>query len=255
LSDPFPVSSAGVTLPAISDASNFAQKGHQLQTQGYLIYQFFEHENNTTPYMTGTYLGTKKVFNIAIGGMLQNDAMWKKGAANDTLYQAMKHVAIESFLDMPVNKAKGTAISAYAGYFITNYGTNYLRYNGIMNPANGTTLSASNSISGQGPVYGNAVPMFGTGKVFYTQLGFLLPADLIKKGQFMPYASATLASYDRLNDHPTNTFNAGINYLIAGHKAKITLDWQNRPTYAVENGTIENAARRNSLTMQYQILF
>jgi hypothetical protein len=254
LSDPFPVSSAGVTLPALADAANFAQKGHQLQTQGYLVYQFFEHENNTTPYMTGTYLGKKKIFNIAIGGMLQQDAMWKKGTANDTVYQPMQHIAIESFLDMPINKDKGTAISAYAGYFITNYGTNYLRYNGIMNPANGTTLTASNSITGQGPVYGNAVPMFGTGKVFYTQLGFLLPGGL-GKGQLLPYAAATFAKYDRLNDHATNTFNAGINYLIAGHRAKITLDWQNRPTYAVADGSVEAGTRRNSFTMQYQISF
>jgi hypothetical protein len=252
LSDPFPVSSAGVTLPALSDAANFAQKGHQLQTQGYLVFQFFEHENNTTPYMTGTYLGKKKIFNIAVGGILQQDAMWKKGQANDTIYQPMKHVAIESFLDMPVNKEKGSAISAYAGYFITDYGTNYLRYNGIMNPANGTMLQASNSISGQGPVYGNAVPMFGTGRVFYTQFGYLLPAGLVK-GQFMPYASATLASYDRLNNHATNTYNAGINYLIAGHKAKFTVEWQNRPTYTVTDGAIGDGVRRNSLTLQYQV--
>lgn len=252
LSDPFPVSSAGVTLPALSDAANFAQKGHQLQTQGYLVFQFFEHENNATPYMTGTYLGKKKIFNIAVGGILQPDAMWKKGPANDTIYQRMQHVAVESFLDMPLNKEKGSAISAYAGYFITDYGTNYLRYNGIMNPANGTTLLPSNSISGQGPVYGNAVPMFGTGKVFYTQIGYLLPAGLVK-GQFMPYASATLANYDRLNDHATNTFNAGINYLIAGHKAKFTLEWQNRPTYTVTDGAIGNGIRRNSVTLQYQV--
>jgi hypothetical protein len=255
LSDPFPIASAGLTLPAIADAANFAQKGHQLQTQGYLIYQFFEHENNTTPYMTGTYLGKKKVFNIAVGGILQNDAMWKKGPANDTVYQAMQDLAFESFLDMPVNKAKGTAISAYAGYFITNYGTNYLRYNGIMNPANGTTLTAENSIAAQGPVYGNAVPMFGTGKVFYSQLGYLLPAGFFQKGQLMPYASVTLAKYDRLSGHATNTFNAGLNYLIAGHKAKLTLDWQNRPTYAIVNGAVDNAVRRNSITMQYQIFF
>jgi hypothetical protein len=255
LSDPFPVSSAGVTLPPISDAANFAQKGHQLQTQGYLIYQFFDHENTATPYMTGTYLGKKKVFNIAIGGIRQNDAMWKKGSADDTVYQAMQHVAVESFLDMPINRDKETAISAYAGYFITDYGTNYLRYNGIMNPANGTTLTSAKSIVGQGPTYGNAVPMFGTGKIFYTQLGYLLPADLLKKGKLMPYASATLAKFDRLEGKATNTFNAGVNYLIMGHKAKITLDWQNRPTYAVSNGSVEDAVRRNSVMMQYQISF
>lgn len=257
LSDPFPISSNGTTPPAISATyANFAQLGHQLQTQGYLIYQFFDHETHTTPYMTGTYLGKKKIFNIAVGGIFQKDAMWKKGAANDTVYQPMKHFAIESFLDMPLNKEKETAISAYLGYFKTNYGTNYLRYNGIMNPANGTQLTSANSITGQGSTFGNAYPMFGTGSVVYAQLGFLLPASLLKKaGKLMPYASATLAKYDRLGGLPTNTYDLGLNYFILGHKAKVTLDWQNRPTYAISNADVVSGKRLNSLTMQYQIFF
>ena len=108
--------------------------------------------------MTGTYLGKKKIFNIAVGGIMQKNAMWERGTGTDTVYQPMKHLAVESFLDMPVNKQKQTAVSAYIGYFKTNYGTNYLRYNGIMNPANGTTLNASNSITNQGATYGNALP-------------------------------------------------------------------------------------------------
>jgi hypothetical protein len=257
LSDPFPIGSNGTTPPAISATNaNFALLGHQLQSQGYLIYQFFDHETHTTPYMTGTYLGKKKIFNIAVGGIFQKDAMWKKGTANDTVYQPMKHFAIESFLDMPLNKEKETAISAYLGYFKTNYGTNYLRYNGIMNPANGTNLTAANSITGQGSTFGNAYPMFGTGSVVYAQLGFLLPASLLKKaGKLMPYASATLAKYDRLGGLPTNTFDLGLNYFILGHKAKVTLDWQNRPTYAISNADIVSGKRLNSLTMQYQIFF
>ena len=52
-------------------------------------------------------------------------------------------------------------------------GPNYLRYNGIMNPANGIT---------NGPAagsQGNAFPMFGTGNVIYTQIGYLLKKDLL----------------------------------------------------------------------------
>ncbi len=257
LSDPFPITSSGNTqLPISANFSNYAQLGHQLQTQGYLIYQFFDHETHTTPYMTGTYLGKKKIFNIAVGGIFQKDAVWKKGTANDTVYQPMKHFAIESFLDMPLNKEKETAISAYLGYFVTNYGTNYLRYNGIMNPANGTTLTAANSITGQGTIFGNAYPMFGTGRVVYTQLGFLLPASLLKKaGKLMPYASATFAKYDRLGSLSTNTFDVGMNWFILGHKAKVTLDWQNRPTYSLRNNDVISGKRLNSLTCQYQIFF
>lgn len=256
-SDPFPITSFGGTLPVLSDQSNFAQLGHHLQTQGYLMYQFLDEEAHTTPYMTGTYLGKKKVFNIGAGAILQKDAMWRKETAStDTLYQDMQLMAIECFLDMPLNEAKETAISAYMGYFITNYGKDYLRYNGIMNPANGSNLTSLNSITGQGNNFGNALPMFGTGSVIYSQLGFLLPKHFLNdKGKWMPYLSATLAKYDRLGGLMTNTYNAGINYFIYGHKSKLTLEFQNRPTYKVENAVVKNDRRKNSITLQYQIFF
>lgn len=256
LSDPFPVTSSGVTLPALSENANFAQKGHQLQTQGYIIYQFFDHEPHTTPYMTGTYLGKKKIFNIGVGAIMQQHAMWKKGIANDTIYQNMMHLAVESYLDMPLNNESESAISTYVGYFNTDYGSNYLRYNGIMNPANGSELDASKSIIGQGPTYGNALPMFGTGQVLYAQLGYLFPKQFLKgNGKMMPYFSAVLAKYDRLNNLPTNTYNAGVNYFINGHKSKITLDWQNRSTYSIIKNKIIKGERVNSLLLQYQIFF
>lgn len=254
LSDPFPVSSAGVALPAISENANFAQLGHHLQAQAYVIYQFFDHEPHTTPYMTGTYLGKKKVFNIAVGSIRQSDAMWKKGLANDTIYQNMMHFAVESYLDMPLNKNKENAISAYAGYFNTDYGTNYLRYNGIMNPANGTALQADNSITGQGPTFGNAFPMFGTGQVIYSQIGYLFSKNLFKEnGRLMPYLSTIFAKYDRLHNTSSNIYNVGINYYMNGHKSKITIDLQNRPTYVVNQNVIKAGKRLNSLVLQYQI--
>ncbi|MDX5478227.1 MAG: porin, partial [Cyclobacteriaceae bacterium] len=39
----------------------------QWATQGYIAYQFLEKENNKLPFFTGSYLGTKKVFNIGGG--------------------------------------------------------------------------------------------------------------------------------------------------------------------------------------------
>lgn len=255
LSDPFPITSNGQTPPALAPVSNFALKGHNLQHQAYLIYQFFDQEAHTTPYMTGSYLGTKKIVNIAGGFIYQKDAMWNKAAASpDTTYQNMAHWAIESFVDIPLNKEKHSALNAYIGYFNTNYGTNYLRYNGVMNPANGTTATAANSISRHGPVYGNSYPMFGTGSVVYTQIGYLLPSkNASMSNRWMPYASATLAYYDRLNGFSNNTFNAGINYYIQGNKSKLSLDLQNRPSFQVNQGELVKGQRLNSVTLQFQL--
>ncbi len=255
LSDPFPVISNGSAIQAPGKYASFASKGRHKQYQTYIMWQFFEHENHTTPYMTGTYLGKKKIFNLAAGAIYQKNAMWSRANSNDSItYEPMQLYCVESFLDMPLNKEKGNAISAYAGYFITNYGKNYLRYNGLMNPMNGSTLNANNSISGQGPTYGNAHPMFGTGNVIYTQIGYLLPISVLKSGQLMPYASYTHASYERLEGKKMDIYNAGINYLIKGHNAKVSLDWQNRPVYGLDNnGAVTSGSRKNSIILQYQI--
>jgi len=149
-------------------------------------------------------------------------------------------------VDMPL--ANKGAINAYVGYFNTNYGTNYLRYNGVMNPANGSTLTATNSISGQGPTYGNAYPMFGTGHVIYSQVGYLLPSK-----RWMPYVTATLAQYDRIQGLSTNTYNLGLNYYIQGNKSKLSVDFQNRPSYQVQGDVIKSGDRLNTLTLQFQL--
>jgi len=255
LSDPFPITSSGTTNQLNKNAS-FATVGHQLQPQAYLIYQFFEQENHTTPYMTGTYLGKKKIFNIAVGGTYQQDAMWRQeNAGTDTIFQHMKHFAVESFLDMPLSN-KQDAISAYAGFFNTNYGSNYMRYNGSMNPANGSM--GGNTIPLHGPTHGNSYPMFGTGQVIYSQVGYLFPEKFLNsKSRFMPYLSFTSAKFDRLDGKQMNVYNAGINCLLNGHRSKFTLDWQNRPTYTQDliNNTVIKGSRKNSVVLQYQIFF
>lgn len=145
-------------------------------------------------------------------------------------------------------------ISAYLGYFNTNYGSNYLRYNGIMNPATASNLTASTAISGQGPIYGNSYPMFGTGHLVYGQIGYLLPSAT--KGlanRWMPYAAATFASFERLKGLSTNTINIGFNYYLNGNKSKISIDYQNRPTYKVENSEVKSGERLGTLTLQMQV--
>jgi hypothetical protein len=254
ISDPFPITSNGQTAPILGKNATFTTIGHTKQFQTYLMYQFFDHEQHNTPYMIGTHLGQKKVFNIAGGIIHQKNAMWKKETpTSDSTFQDMTLWCIESYLDMPLNKEKGNAISAYAGYFNYNFGTNYLRFNGIMNPANGIT--GTNNITGAGATFGNAYPMMGTGNVFYTQFGYLLPKKLLgeKNGQLLPYVSVMSATWNRLGV-PMRVYNVGINWLISGHKSKLSLDYQNRPTYSVNSSNIiEQGDRRGTITLQYQI--
>lgn len=249
LSDPFPITTNGQSPPALSTNATFSQRGHEKQYQGLFIYNFFDKEPHTTPYMTGTYLGKKKVLNLEAGFITQGKATWTREGV-DTTYHTMNLWSAALFYDAPMNAEKQTALNAYAGYFNYDFGPGYLRYNGIMNPAS--------SISGPYPTgsQGNAFPMFGTGKVWYSQVGYLLKKDLLGEGNgtLMPYASIQSAKYDRL-DKPMNVYNLGVNWLIKGHTSKITLDYQSRPYYEQQGTDITRAGRKSQVVMQYQIFF
>jgi hypothetical protein len=251
LSDPFPITSNGSAAPPIGENATFAQDAHHKQYQGFFIYNFFDKETHTTPYMVGTYLGKKRVLNLEAGFISQKNAMWYTPDAGVTIkHQNLKLFSVALFYDAPLSKEKGTALSAYAGYYNTNYGKNYLRYNGIMNPASGLSNGpASNS-------QGNAFPMFGTGNVGYAQLGYLLMKDLFGKGNgtIMPYASVMSAKYDRLAD-TMNVFDVGLNWFIKDHTSKLSLDYQNRPVYENRAGDLVKIGSKGQLVLQYQISF
>ena len=259
-SDPFPVQSNGAAQPILGDNASFALKGHHWQYQGMFSYQFFEHEQNQTPYMLGTYLGDKKVFNISVGGIYQKGATWNTESngvtgRKDTVFNNMILLCAESFLDMPMNKGKGTAIHAYLGYFSTNYGHNYVRYNGIMNPATGTAVTGlATDAGGQ---YGNAFPMFGTGNVIHGQFAYVLPKDLLGKdgvsGKLQLYTSATSSRYVRFNNQSLTNASVGMNWLMPGNRSKITLDVTNRAAVALTAGGDFTTERKNTITVQYQI--
>lgn len=261
ISDPFPIQTNGAAPPALGSNANFALKGHHKQYQGFFMYQFLDKESHQTPgYATGTYLGKKSIFNIEAGFITQQNAMWRRegntGFSSDTTYQAMNLWSVAAFLDMPLNRRTGAAINAYLGYFHTDYGTNYLRFNGIMNPA--TAIASSSVPGGLGGTQGNAFPMFGTGSVVYSQLGYLMRQDLFGPGNgtLMPYVQAQIARYQRVSQ-TLGVYNVGINYLIKGHNGKFTLDYQNRPYYqyqtAADPSPLKAGGRLGQLTLQYQV--
>ncbi|MCX8490617.1 MAG: hypothetical protein ORN54_06075 [Cyclobacteriaceae bacterium] len=258
LSDPFPITSNGTGINGINaiNATNasFAFDKHSKQYQALFIWNFFDKESHVTPYMAGTYLGKKKVLNLEAGFITQNNTTWTGNSVTDPdrKYYDMKLWSIAAFYDAPLNAEKGTALNAYLGYFNTDYGKGYLRYNGIMNPANGTTLAGSPAGS-----FGNAFPMFGTGSVIYAQLGYLLKKDLLGEthGTFMPYVTCQSSNYERLDKQMT-VYDVGVNWLLKGHSSKLTLDYQLRPTYTpVDNALIQDAGMKGQLVLQYQFFF
>lgn len=252
IADSFPIETNGVPMAEISENAVFTSRRQSKSVQGMVVYNFWDTEDNSVPgYMVGTYLGKRRVLNLEAGLISQRNATWRKVGA-DTLFSDLTLWSVASYLDMPVDRSKGTAFSAYLGYFGTDYGKGYLRFNGIMNPATGTTAP----IAGAGNTQGNAFPMFGTGGVLYGQAGFKLKDNLLgSQGTLMPYISLQSATYDRLQGS-MNVWNAGLNWLIKGHNGKMTLNYESRPNYAndsINRNMLVKTGRSGAWVMQYQI--
>lgn len=230
---------------SISRKSQFSALPPKMQFNGYFMYQFKDQESNMTPYNTGTYLGKKKVFNIGAGFIYQKDAMWRLNeTATDTLHSDLLHLAADIYYDAPVG-SKGQAVSLYASVTHADYGKDYLRNSGPMNPANGNNNTAV--LNGAGTAY----PMFGTGTVAYLQAGYKFKDNLIGNTTLMPYASVQYADYERLKDNMAY-FDLGVNWLLAGHTSKFTVSYQDRPVFNV-NG--DRFTRKGAVIAQYQVFF
>lgn len=165
---------------------------------GYLDYQFLDQESNLLPYRVGTYLGTKKVFNIGAGFFNQNNAIVKK--ENDELIgKNVTHLAVDAFYDAPIGES--SSITAYAKYQNSKMGDNYL----------------------QGNVVGN-------GNQFSGHVGYLLPKNTKEgEGQFrnriQPYVGYSYRDFKNLIK-PANELKVGGNWYVDGQNAKITIEYQ-----------------------------
>ncbi|WP_408031055.1 hypothetical protein [Tenacibaculum xiamenense] len=158
--------------------------------QGYVDYNFLDQESNFLPYKVGTYIGSKKVFNIGAGffnhpnGVVQAD-----GQGDD-----VSIFAFDAFYDAPIG-SNGSAITAYGVFQSNDYGENY-----------------------------NFGP-YATGNMIYSHVGYLIPGQK-DKTRFQPYVSYQNRSIDAINDN-YNRFGIGANVFMTGHHSKLTLEYAN----------------------------
>lgn len=195
---------------------------------GYFEYQFLDQEANVLPFKVGSYLGTKKVFNIGAGFYTAPDAT--KTSVNSTINKHdIKLFSTDVFLDMPIGKKENKmAVTGYSVLYDYDFGPNYLRNVGIMNIGSvDPNFTGSRAIAGAG----NAQPTIGSGTIWYTQAGILLPNKEAKpKVRIQPFGAVTYKNFDALTQSSTQ-FDMGSNFFIDGHHAKITAQYSTRPVY------------------------
>jgi len=214
---------------------------------GYIEYQFLDSESNLLPFKVGSYLGTKKVFNIGAGFYHQKD-----GTRTSVNSQIEKHdialYAVDAFADLPLGNSKHKmALSAYTGFYNYNFGPNYLRNLGIMNiGTSDPSFVGDKAIAGAG----NLQPMIGTGNIYYLQAGLLLPSNADKpKIRIQPFAAYTNKNFKAL-ENSSSQFDIGANWFIDGHHAKLTTQYSTRPTYTSASAEPKS---KGEFILQFQI--
>lgn len=193
---------------------------------GYFEYQFFDSESNFLPFKVGTYLGTKKVFNLG-AGFYNAPNSTRTSVAGNLEKHDINLFAADAFLDMPIGiKENKMAVTAYGAFYSYDFGPNYLRNVGIMNiGTNDAAFTGNRALAGAG----NSQPLIGTGSIFYSQVGVLLPNKNDKpKLRIQPFAAYTHKNFEAL-ENSTSNFDVGANFFLDGHHAKITTQYSSRP--------------------------
>lgn len=247
LSKPMSISRSTVQGITIGSNSLFSSEPANLQSQAYVKYEFLDSESNLTPYTTGSYLGSKNVFNIGAGFIFQKDAMWHTEDNGTTIVREnLALFGVDVFYDRVIDPATKTALTAYAAISSNNYGKNYVRNLGVMNPTNGGGTSFNGA--------GNAFPINGTGTLSYFQVGYLMKDQLLgSMGTLQPYVATQLASLELLDDTMT-MYEFGLNWLIKGHGTKLSLNYQSRPIFNQNNtNELVSVDRKGMTVLQLQI--
>lgn len=229
--------------------SSVSTQTPRAQYAGILTYSFFDKESLEDAYHKGTYLGTKKILNIALGYMTQAKAMWHLTPDATIAYDDMKILGFDVFYDSPIN-SKGAAITAYAAFNNNNYGKNYIQSVNTPNPA----IGDNSLINGSGAGFIGV----GTGNIYYAQLGYLFGKsdNESKKGRFQPYAATQIADLEAL-DTPMAMYELGVNYYTTGTLGpKFSLNYQNRAVYNKNlTGAYKQSDRLGMVVLQCQVSF
>ncbi|SET44725.1 hypothetical protein [Hymenobacter actinosclerus] len=262
MNDPFATNQAQTPATQPLNVADFNPRNSHKSYQGYLAYEFLDQEANLLPYQTGSYLGTKRVFNIGAGFLFNKDAMISRTGAVPVPTPADPFASVPNrlqnlgvwsadvFYDSPINKDAGTALTAYGVYYNYNFGSNYVRNIGSLNPSG---AGGSNAIPGAGTLRGNTYPTLGTGSALYGQVGYLLPKNVLgEKARVQPYAAWMHGNFDGLKEigaKDVNVYDLGANVLLDGHNAKLTLNYRARPDYS----NPQNINYRPEITLQTMI--
>lgn len=199
----------------------------KLSFAGYTYYQFFNKEITATASLAGNNLAVKKILNIGMGFYSNSDATQTQSSENIYESHNANIFGADIFSEIPLgNKKKEMGLTLYSVFYNYNYGPNYLRTSGVMNPGIlDSGFTGQKALEGAG----NNRILMGTGNIWFTQAGFVLPkfCSVLKIQPFFNYA---LKDMQALNQKG-NYYDIGFNFYLYGQNAKVVAQYSNRPLY------------------------
>ena len=163
---------------------------------GYFDYNFLDQESNFLPYKVGSYLGSKKVFNLGAGFFYHPNGSAILGSDGTVEGRDVALFSVDAFYDAPLGENAG-AITAYASFQTNDYGTNF-------------TLGQT----------------YETGSFIYAHAGYMLPTTN-NHLKIQPYISFNNRSIDALDDNASR-LGIGGNLYFTGHHSKLSIEYANQ---------------------------
>ena len=231
--------------PGVNEIVENNQSG-KLSYAGYGMYQFWDKENTSTSFLAGTYLGSKKIFNIGAGFYTTKDATRSQPEVGVYKSHSQTVLGADLFVERPIGRAnKEMSVSFYSVFYHLNFGPNYLRMSGIMNPGTKDPNFAE-QVALEG--FGNSKALLGSGNMWFTQAGFVIPkfSEAVK---LQPFAAYTLKNLEGLNQSG-HYYDLGMNLFVRSQNAKIAYQYSSRPLYSTDTKTVFSRRGEHLLTLQ-----
>ncbi|QNK61697.1 porin [Pedobacter sp. PAMC26386] len=233
--------------PTIGGPAVDNNRGNSMSYNGYFDYQFLDGEETPNAFFAGSYYGKKKVFNVGAGFLHAPKGTMTQPSKNVYLSHAITTLGADIFFDTPVgSSSKEMSFTLYSVWYNYNFGPDYLRTTGVMNPGTAdTSYTGLKALEG----FGNSRILMGTGNIWYTQTAFTLP-KFSDKLRIQPYIAYSYKNLKALNQ-PGNYYNAGANFLFDGNHVKLSLEYGSRPLYTTTDRKIFKRAGEFLASIQF----
>src|SRR5690554_148707 len=193
--------------------------------KSYVFYSFLDEEHTKSSYLSMCNLGKKKVFNIGAGFDYHPQSFASLNEMSDTVLHNKLLLGADMFFDYPFKDE--SSLTIYLAGYLYDFGPNYVRTYGVMNP-----LKTGSLEQGGGNYYYNV----GTGTIIYSSLGYIFPEKLqVLPGKLQVVLACHYKNFEALST-PSTQLDAGINYYISNHNAKINLQYSNWIVYSGSPG-------------------